>query len=225
MALPPGTQLKLSRAVLSAGTPRYIPWQFGLDYDAIGTASSQDLFDEQLEVRALLRAQEETRWAIVSTGMFMSFLFEEVFGVVDLEGRKVMALGGWENALTVTEVGDIGRVVAELVLGEEEEGWPRESGVVFVAGDTVSMRRLADLTERFVGGEVEREVKSVEELERELAEEPGDSMRKYRAVFAAGVGVSWDKETSFNGRRGMEMVSVEEWLRERLGTGGVGSHQ
>lgn len=211
MTFPPGTQLKISHAVLQAGVKRYFPWQFGLDYDAIGRESSQDLFDEQLDVRDLLRSQNKTQWVIVSTGMFMSFLFEHAFGVVDLQGRKVQALGSWENALTVTDVGDIGRVVAELALMETEV-----KGVVYVAGDTVSMKRLADVVEGVVGGGVERSVKSVEQLEVELGEEPEDVMRKYRAVFAAGVGVSWEKEKSFSAKRGMETVLVEDWARENL---------
>lgn len=63
------------------------------------------------------------------------------------------------------------------------------------------------------GREVERRVKTVEQLEQELLEAPDDVMRKYRAVFAAGVGVSWDKETSFNAKRGMDMVLVEDWAK------------
>lgn len=212
MALPPGTQLKLTRAILSAGSvKRYFPWQFGVDYDAIGRASAQDLFDEQLAVRELLRGQTGVEWVIVSTGMFMSFLFEEAFGVVDLRGGKatVTALGSWENRLTVTAVEDIGRVVAELALVGGGE-----RGVVFVAGDTVSMARLADVVDGLLGwGKVERSVKTVEQLEQELLESPDDVMRKYRAVFAAGVGVSWDKENSFNAKRGMDMVLVEDWAK------------
>lgn len=212
MSFPPGTQLKLTRAILSAGSvKRYFPWQFGVDYDTIGRASAQDLFDEQLAVRELLRGQKEVEWVIVSTGMFMSFLFEEAFGVVDLRGGKatVTALGSWENRLTVTAVEDIGRVVAELALVGGEE-----RGVVFVAGDTVSMARLADVVDGFLGGrEVERRVKTVGQLEEELAEAPDDVMRKYRAVFAAGVGVSWEKENSFNAKRGMDMVLVENWAK------------
>ncbi len=50
-----GMQLKLARAVLEAGVKRYFPWQFGVDYDVIGRGSAQDLFDEQLDVRELLR--------------------------------------------------------------------------------------------------------------------------------------------------------------------------
>lgn len=230
MSLPRGTQLKITRAVLAASTSsggkvrHYIPWQFGLDYDVIGRASKQDLFDEQLDVRGLLRSQqgEGVKWTIVSTGMFMSFLFEDDFGVVSLRGgegkERVTALGSWENELTVTEVGDIGRVVAELVLGSgiDDEGEERESGVVYVAGDTVSMSRLADVVEGVLGREVERRVKSVQQLEAELREEPDDVMRKYRAVFAAGVGVSWEKERSFNARRGIETVLVEDWARRNL---------
>lgn len=212
MSLPPGTQLKITRAVLAAGVGRYFPWQFGVDYDAIGLASAQDLFDEQLAVRDLLRSQTGVQWVIVSTGMFMSFLFEEAFGVVDLRGGRVVALGNWDNCLTVTAVEDIGRVVAELALvGVEEEG------VVFVAGDTVSMRRLEDVVDGLLGGrEVERKVKTLEQLERELLDEPDDVMGKYRAVFAAGVGVSWDKDATFNAKRGIKMMLVEDWARANV---------
>jgi hypothetical protein len=212
MSLPPGTQLKISRAVLTAAESgsvrRYFPWQFGVDYDAIGLESAQDLFDEQLAVRELLRGQQEVEWVIVSTGMFMSFLFEEAFGVVDLAAGRVRALGGWENRLSVTAVEDIGRVVAELALVGVEE-----KGVVFVAGDTVSMGRLADVVDGLLRREVERSVKTVGQLERELRESPDDVMRKYRAVFAAGVGVSWDKNMTFNAKRGMDMVLVEDWAK------------
>jgi hypothetical protein len=212
MTLPRGTQLKLSRAVLEAGVKRYFPWQFGLDYDAIGRASSQDLFDEQLDVRDILRAQENTEWVVVSTGVFMSFLFEPAFGVVDLKAGRVQVLGDWRNELAVTTVEDIGRVVAEIALVEVEE-----RGVVYVAGDMVSMRRLADVVEMVLGRSVERSMKTVEQLKRDLAQDPGDMMKKYRAVFAAGVGVSWDREQTFNVRNDMKTVSVEEWARDNLG--------
>jgi hypothetical protein len=42
-------------------------------------------------------------------------------------------------------------------------------------------------------------------------------MRKYRAVFAAGVGVSWDRKVTFNAKNGMDTVSVEQWARQNLG--------
>jgi hypothetical protein len=44
-------------------------------------------------------------------------------------------------------------------------------------------------------------------------------MRKYRAVFAAGVGISWDLKETFNVENGMETVSAEEWARQSLGKG------
>lgn len=120
MTAPPGTQLKLAHAVLEAGVSRYVPWQFGLDYDAIGKGGAQDLFDEQLDVRALLRAQKRTEWAIISTGIFMTFLFEDAFGVV--EGLRasvqptVKALGDWDNKVTYTHPEDIGRGKSYLSL-------------------------------------------------------------------------------------------------------------
>ncbi|KIJ28733.1 hypothetical protein M422DRAFT_37215, partial [Sphaerobolus stellatus SS14] len=129
-----GVQVKLARAALSANVKRYFPWQFGVDYDIIGYGSAQDLFDEQLDVRALLRSQEKTEWVIISTGMFTSFLFEREFGVVDVERGVIKALGGWENRVTVTSPEDIGKMTAEVVFYQ-----PRlRNQVVHIAGDTVS---------------------------------------------------------------------------------------
>lgn len=91
---------------------RYVPWQFGVDYDVVGRGSGQKVFDEQSDVRDMLRRQTATQWVIVSTGMFTSFLFEPAFGVVDLEHGKVHALGSWHNRLTITTSDNIGRLTA-----------------------------------------------------------------------------------------------------------------
>ena len=91
-----------------------MPWQFGVDYDVLGKGSAQDLFNEQLEVRELLRAQRATEWIIISTGMFTSFLFEPAFGVVDLANNTVNALGSWDTQVTVTTPEDIGMLTATV---------------------------------------------------------------------------------------------------------------
>ena len=111
----PGVQRKIARAALDGGVKRFVPWQFGVDYDAIGRGSPQDLFDEQLDVRDLLRAQQATEWVIVSTGMFTSFLFEPAFGVVDLAANRVNALGSLDTAVTLTTADDIGALTAEIL--------------------------------------------------------------------------------------------------------------
>lgn len=205
----PGVQLKLARAALDAGVKRYFPWQFGVDYEVIGRGSAQDLFDEQLDVRDLLRSQVQTEWVIVSTGMFTSFLFEPAFGVVDLARNTVNALGGWDNAVTVTTAEDIGALTTEIVFSE-----PRIANqVVYIAGDTVTYRQLADTIDRLMGTEVLRSAWSVDELKRKLVQEPGDSLRKYRVVFAEGRGVAWDQRSTFNVQRGIAVSGLEEWMR------------
>lgn len=111
----PGTQRKITEAVLAAGVQRYVPWHFGVDYDVVGRGSGQTVWDEQLDVREMLRAQSRTHWTIVSTGMFTSFLFEPSFGLVDLEHGAVNALGSWDNRLTVTIPEDVGRLTAAIL--------------------------------------------------------------------------------------------------------------
>lgn len=207
-----GTQLKIARAVLDAGVPRYFPWQFGVDYDVIGRGSAQDLFDEQLDVRDLLRSQKRTEWVIVSTGMFTSFLFEPSFGVVDLAQGTVNALGDWSNAVTVTTAEDIGALTTEIVFSEPGIA----NQVVYVAGDTVTYRQLADTIDTLLGRVVVRNEWSVPELKRQLAEEPLNPLRKYRVVFAQGRGVAWDKRSTFNAQRGFTTCGLEEWMRNNL---------
>lgn len=71
---PLGTQVHLAQQAPKANVGRYVPWQFGLDYDAVGVGSGMELFDEQLEVRRLLRSQDIVKWTIISTGLFTSYL-------------------------------------------------------------------------------------------------------------------------------------------------------
>lgn len=205
-------QLKLAKAVLGAGVRRYFPWQFGVDYDAIGRGSAQDLFDEQLDVRDLLRSQSRTEWVIVSTGMFTSFLFEPSFGVVDLAEDTIHALGSWDTAVTVTTPEDIGILTAEIAFAE-----PRiANSVVYTAGDTITYGRLADILESVLGRKLHRVMWSVPELKDELARDPGNPIKKYRVVFAEGRGVSWEMGRTFNASRGISASDVEEWVRANL---------
>lgn len=211
-SLPAGTQTRLTRAALDAGVSHYIPWQFGLDYPTIGRGSAQGLFDEQLDVRGMLAAQTQTRWTVVSTGVFMEFLVDASvgFGVLELAPggrRRVTALGGWERRVSMTATGDVGRMVAEVVFD------PPEGEVVFVAGDTLTYGEVAEVVGRvYAGGEVERGVLGDEELKRRV-EEGGDGMDGYRAVFGAGVGTAWEMERTLNFQRGVELVDFETFLR------------
>jgi hypothetical protein len=207
-----GTQRKLAQAALTAGVSRYFPWQFGVDYDEIGRGSAQPLFDEQLDVRQLLRRQRATEWVIVSTGMFTSFLFEPAFGVVDMATDTVHALGSWDNQVTVTTPEDIGVLTADIVFAQ-----PRiRDTVIYLAGDTISYRELADLVERVRGTPVIRQEWTTGYLLDQLAEQPDDTMRKYRAVFARPTGVAWPKAESYNAVRGITTTTAEQWARANL---------
>jgi len=209
----PGTQMKITRAVLEAGVERYFPWQFGVDYDIVGRGSGQPVFDEQYEVRNLLRGQADTEWVIVSTGMFTSFLFEPAFDVVNLDRRTVHGLGGWETKVTVTTPEDVGKLTIAILLAE-----PRITNeIVYVAGDTISYGRLAQVVEQVSGQAFEKTEWTLDKLHADLAVAPDDVMKRYRAAFALGDGMWWDKGQTYNEREGIETVDVQRYLRARLG--------
>ncbi|KAJ4158358.1 uncharacterized protein LMH87_008888 [Akanthomyces muscarius] len=209
MELPSGTQTKLAEAACQGRAKRYFPWQFGMDYDKIGQGSSQDLFDEQLAVRRLLRAQSETEWVIVSTGLFMSFLFLAAFGVVDLDKRTVRGLGSWDNRITLTTPEDIGRVTADVML--DPQGIKNQ--VVFVAGDTLSYKKVGDLVDAHHGKEFHKELWDLDVLAQQLRQDP-NVMVKYRETFAHGVGVAWEMEETINYERGIKMTDAKTYLRD-----------
>jgi len=206
------TPMKLATAALKAGVKRYFPWQFGVDFEVIGRGSPQDLFDAQLDVRELLRAQDKTEWVIISTGMFTSFLFEPVFEVVDFDNDAVNALGSLDNSVTLTTPQDIGRLTAEIVFFE-----PRfRNQIVYLSGDTVTYGQVASILERVLERPFKRNVWTVEHLILELEKDPTHHIKKYRAVFAQGRGVAWPKAGTFNEQQSIQVTSAEQWVRENL---------
>ena len=206
------TPMKLARAALQSGVPRYFPWQFGVDFEAIGRGGPQDIFDAQLDVRELLRSQSRTEWVIISTGMFMSYLFEPEFGVVDLKNSAVHALGSLDTAVTLTTPDDIGTLTAEIVFFEPTI----RNEIVFLAGDTVTYGEVADKLEAALDRPFSRSEWNLPFLMEELACDPQNMMRKYRAAFALGRGVAWDKDGTFNARNAIPVTDVATWVDANL---------
>lgn len=206
------TPMKLAKAALQSGVKRYFPWQFGVDFEVIGRGSPQDLFDAQLDVRELLRAQDQTEWVIISTGMFTSFLFEPVFEVVDFDNNTINALGSLDNSVTLTTPEDIGALTAEIVFFE-----PRfRNEIVYLSGDTLSYGQIAGILERTLGRPFKSDVWTVAYLMDELKKDPTHHIKKYRAVFAQGRGVAWPKAGTFNERQSIAVTTAEQWAQQHL---------
>lgn len=209
------TPMKLAQAALQARIPRYFPWQFGADFDAIGRGSPQDIFDAQIDVRDLLRSQHETEWVIISTGIFMSYLFEPDFGVVDLQNDTVHALGSIDNTMTLTTPDDIGMLTAAIVFKT-----PRiRNEIVYIAGDTLTYAEVADKLQSALGRPFSCTEWSEQYLMDKLALNPQDMMSKYRAVFTQGRGVAWDKKQTFNERHNIPVTDVAAWINANLTPG------
>ncbi|MBO9133550.1 aromatic alcohol reductase [Rhizobium sp. B230/85] len=206
------TPMKLAKAALDANLKRYFPWQFGVDFDVIGRGSPQDLFDAQIDVRDLLRGQDKTDWVVISTGMFTSFLFEPVFGVVDLKKNVVNALGSLDTEVTLTTPDDIGALTAEVVFAQPTI----RNEIVYLAGDTLTYGEVADTLQKVLGRPFAKAEWTVPDLLSELAQDPDNHIRKYRAVFAEGKGVAWPKRNSFNEQNGIDVMTAKEWISENL---------
>lgn len=91
--------------------------------------------------------------------------------------------------------------------------------IVYLAGDTVTYGAVADKLEAALGLPFSRSEWSEEYLLGELARDPHNMMRKYRAAFAQGRGVAWDKRGTFNSRRALPVTDVASWINANLISG------
>lgn len=206
-----GMQVKITEAVLDAGVRRYVPWQFGVDYDKIGRGSAQPSFDEQLAVRDLLRAQDNTHWIIVSTGMITSFLFREDFGVINLSEKRISALGDWQHSLTLTSCEDIGNLTIKILFYKPEI----LDQVVFIAGDTLTFEEMLHKLERLFDTKFVHKVWDIPQLEKEIKDSSDDVFGRYRLVFT-DPGVTWPVSDTFNYQNKIATVDFERWIKENI---------
>ncbi|KAK6503589.1 hypothetical protein TWF481_008602 [Arthrobotrys musiformis] len=206
-----GVPTKVTKAVRDAGVKYYIPWQFGVDYDAIGPTTGGGIFAEQYWIRRLLREENfGMKWNIISNGLFTSFVFYEPFGVVNRGQGVVTALGGWENKVTLTAAEDIGKVTAEILF--ERLSGKGSDGIQYIAGETVTYKRIADALEDKLGCKLERRVLETKTLREILEKDPENKLAKYQLVFGEGNGCSWDIAGTYNEQKGIKMLSFPEWM-------------
>lgn len=113
----------------------------------------------------------------------------------------VNALGSLETRVTLTTPQDIGTLTAEIVFFE-----PRlRNQIVYLAGDTVTYGQVADILERVLGRPFKRNVWTVAHLIQELEKDPTHHIKKYRAVFAQGRGVTWPKAGKLNEQQSIQV--------------------
>ncbi len=67
-----------------------------------------------------------------------------------------------------------------------------------------------------LGRPFSRSVWTVPFLMEELAKDPRNMMRKYRAAFAIGRGVAWDKAGTFNARQGIPVTDLSALIDANL---------
>lgn len=236
-----GLQRKLADAVLEAGTVKlYLPWQFGVDYDQFDYGDAGGLFDEQKDIRKLLRdsvssGETKTEWIIVSTGIFMSYLFSPFWGIIEpaegatggenVAGWVVNAFGSWDVSTTVTTPKDIGAATVEIIrvaLSSIPEAKELKNRAVYIAGDTLSYAQLVDVVQEATGLPCRKgEELQMSHLEEEMKQNPQASLLQYRVAFGRGRGVSWDKCSTFSHKHGIPMQDAKSWaaLHLKRGTG------
>lgn len=210
----PGLQARVVRLILDAKVARYIPWQFGVDYDVLSQGPLREIVEEQVQVRTLLRSQNHTSWIIVSSGIFMSDLMNhEGLGLMISRNNKFRALGSWDTHITTTDMWDVASITA-LILMERPEV---KNEVCLIAGDTLSYSQIVSAYETvYRHCKIEKEIWSREYLQDRLVAKPGNELRRQRCIYASNVGIAWSKADSWIGQRGIHVKTLRQYFEQRL---------
>lgn len=114
--------------------------------------------------------------------------------------------------MTLTTPVDIGALTAGGVFAVPQN----HDEIVYLAGDTVTYAEVADKLQSALHRPFSRLEWTEQHLLDELARVPHNMMRKYRAAFAQGRGVAWDKSGTFNQQRAIPVTDVASWISASL---------
>ena len=128
--------------------------------------------------------------------------------MIDAQSHTVCALGDWENAVTLTTPEDIGQLTADIFFHQ-----PRfQNEIVYIAGDTLTYRELAELMRAHWGTEVNRTLLDGQKLLDDVQHDPHNVGAKYRLAFARPDGVAWNKRITYNHHQGIATTTASQWL-------------
>ncbi|ORY07010.1 hypothetical protein BCR34DRAFT_604013 [Clohesyomyces aquaticus] len=186
------TQINLLNASLSAGVSRFAPAEFGcgpLANPKIGMLTPTIAVMDAC--RAAKASYPDFEFAGFHVGLFMNYLAwggpnesealnglndrsEFVWNVASMKASIPRTVDGRVPRITMTEIGDVGRMVAAACL-LPKGAWREEFGMV---GETLGMDEVVRVIEEVSGRNMEVSYRAFEQMVRDMEEEK-DDYRKF----------------------------------------------
>ena len=176
---PPNPQLALIDAPKAAGVTRFLPADFGSDYDAM--PRDAPLFDSfakpKIDIREAVKASG-LEWTFIANGWFAEVLFGLPFMGVDLKARTVSAPVFFDTTASVTALKDIVRLTAAVLID------PANINRQLYFRPTVHIRADRAGAGAATGDKVTRKVWPKKEFEAVIASKPLDMAARCAAIPA-----------------------------------------
>lgn len=195
-------------AAIAAGVKRFIPSEFGSDYNNVN-AQKMAVFGEKMEARKAIveRADRgEITWTALSNGPFLEWCINNGFLGVNAKDKTAILYDGGKNYFSCSSFPDIGKAVVGILRHPEET----KNKVVYMQSYRLTIQKLVEVVEKIIGAKLTKSEKSTVELEREAGEKiaQGDFSALYdqvrRVIFGEGFG------SDFQGRTSNELLGVKE---------------
>ena len=186
----------LIEACKAAGVRHFLPSDYTIDSDAVPAGSAMyDTFARPKQAVHLAVRQSGMEWTFIATGVFVeAALLFPIVGV-NVTSRTITAPDSFDTVLTMTPVREIGLLTAAAVLD------PAARNKQLYFGRLYTFEQLAQALEQATGDRVVRKVRTVEEMQATLEQQPMDETTRLALAQVHRAGTTWpDSQTYRHGQ-------------------------
>ena len=182
----------LLEACKAAGVRHFLPSDYTMDVDAVPADSElYEVFAKPKQAVHTAVRQSGMEWTFTATGVFVEGAFLYPMAGVDLVARSVTAPVSFDTLITLTPMREIGVLTAAAIV----DPLARNQQLYF--GRQYSFEQVAHALEQVTGGPVVRKVRSVEEMQATLEQQPMDIMTRLALVQVQQTTTTWANSKTY----------------------------
>jgi uncharacterized protein YbjT (DUF2867 family) len=164
-----GSQIPLIGASVTAGVTRFIPADFGMDTQnplAIQLPVGKIKYETQGYLREQAARHPGFSWTAIAVGWFLDWTLQ--MGIIaDVKNRTATLFNGGDVPVSATTLADVAKAVIGVIEHQDETA----NRLIFVQSARVTQNQLIQYAKEKDGREWNTNVKSTEEVRKEVFEE------------------------------------------------------
>jgi len=159
-----GTQINLIEAAKAAGVKRFIPSEFGIEYNQFDTNDIVLSIIKNPTMEALKKSGLE--WTRIVNGMYYETQFSPLFKF-DVHSGKVNIPGDGNSKFDAIHSSDVGRLLPYIL-----ENPVSKNATIFIRSEIVTYNQVIDVFDKHLGKKLERVYHPADEIRAQVHGNP-----------------------------------------------------